>query len=481
MFDLRSDDNDATSSAHGPGLELKAHAAGKQTSYSTFVEISAEKSPTRCTPTSCHSPIPLDRILSYEKRLQGYAAPRVSIEALDSGKSPTSPYLGPKKLSNNEAIFTIVNLFVGIALLSAPYCAAKAGWSALLGLIMMALWGGMSGLIMIKCFQMIPGSRVTYPQLGMSAGGWVGRLAVQLVITMEFVGAVLIVMLFMWKNFSLLFPQFTQLGVAVGLTIASIPTVWLLNFEEISSISFLGVVSNGVIMLFLLLVLAASFFEKNYKYGETKTYTDTEGVSMCMGIYTVALAGHAALPGVYADMKNKEDINYVVSISFFIMVCVYGVATATGYVLYGSSSHVLVTQDIMRSNPGWCFNFVTGLVVAKSYFTISPVISILFEIPEECLGIKSPTVKRVGRSIAFVGLSAVAYFFQDGLGLVEAFTGSLFTMASSFILPPIFYGILLYREGFSYKVAALGVTAIVAIALASVFTFGDIEEAIKNL
>mmetsp|Transcript_30971 Transcript_30971/g.54317 ORF Transcript_30971/g.54317 Transcript_30971/m.54317 type:complete len:533 (-) Transcript_30971:3-1601(-) len=349
-----------------------------------------------------------------------------------------------KRLSNAEAVYTIVNIFVGLGMLSKPYSVAQGGWISLFGLSFLCFWGAISGLIMIRCFQLIPGSRVTYPQLGQAAMGIVGKRIVQGIIMLEFVGATLIVMIFMWKNFSFLFPQIDSLTTATTLTIATIPSVWLLNFGELSCISFIGVLANAAITIALIGFIVNDPGQiKAEKYDNV---TDMEGLSVAMGIYTVALAGHAALPSIYADIKDKSSINKVVGLSFFFMWIIYCVTAAAGYLFHGRDAHVLVTEDIMIKNPGWCFELVTFLVLAKSYCSVSPIISILNEIPEAGLGITSDWARRTSRTLCLAILSVLAYICQDHLDIVEALTGSAFTMCSSFILPPLFLVLLSYKS-----------------------------------
>lgn len=49
----------------------------------------------------------------------------------------------------------------------------------------------------------------------------------------------------------------------------------------------------------------------------------------------------------------------------------------------------------MITKPGWVFECVTMMVLAKSYCSVSPIISILNEIPEAGLGIRSEGVIKI--------------------------------------------------------------------------------------
>mmetsp|Transcript_23472 Transcript_23472/g.37836 ORF Transcript_23472/g.37836 Transcript_23472/m.37836 type:complete len:555 (+) Transcript_23472:133-1797(+) len=376
-----------------------------------------------------------------------------------------------KKLSNSEAVYTIVNIFVGLGMLSKPYSLAMGGWVSLGGLTLLCFWGAASGLIMIRCFQLVPGSRVTYPQLGEAAMGMAGRRLVQAIILLEFMGATIIVMIFMWKNFSFLFPSIPSHLVAICLTIAAAPSVWLLNFGELSFISLLGVVSNAAIMLALVGLLISE--PEQIQPEKYDTYTSMEGLSISMGIYTVALAGHAALPSVYADIEDKSSIFWVVSLSFVIMWFIYCATAAAGYLFHGRGAHVLVTEDIMITNPGRVFEIVTLMVLAKSYCSVSPIVSILNEIPEAGLGITTPWVRRTSRTVCLLVLSVCAYACQEHLGLVEALTGSAFTMMSSFILPPLFLVLLSYKTPDQTPHIGLGKAHLEATSLVRKFTKWD--------
>ncbi len=95
-----------------------------------------------------------------------------------------------------------------------------------------------------------------------------------------------------------------------------------------------------------------------------------------------------------------------------------------------------------------------GLVALSCYFSVSPIVAVLCEIPEDFLGLTDkPWHQRILRTVLLLLVSVVAYFISSDLAIVEAVTGSVCTMLTSVVCPAIFFGILYAKElGKCYKV-----------------------------
>ena len=105
---------------------------------------------------------------------------------------------------------------------------------------------------------------------------------------------------------------------------------------------------------------------------------------VCLGIFILSMAGHAALPGVYAQMRRPEDFNRMLDVSFFVIFLVYAVVAACGFYTYGDETAVVVTTNIESWPGGRCTTW-TSFVCFQIWTAISGTVQVLSEVPEEIL------------------------------------------------------------------------------------------------
>jgi len=115
-----------------------------------------------------------------------------------------------------------------------------------------------------------------------------------------------------------------------------------------------------------------------------------------------------------------------------------------GYLQFGKATAVIITANLVN---GESVNEVQliiaktliGLVIASCYFQVSPILSVVANIPEDFMKIESAMKKRVFRTILFGGIVLMSYVVIQHLAVLEAVTGSLCTMITSVICPSLFY------------------------------------------
>lgn len=207
------------------------------------------------------------------------------------------------------------------------------------------------------------------------------------------------------------------------------------------------------------------------------TVFDMDGFSVALGIYILSLAGHACLPSVYAQMEKPEEFERMLNWSFGIMFVVYTLIAVFGYLAFAPATiDILIMKNLVEWPGGAVVKVVAGLVVVKSWTTVSPLVGILAEIPEELLGLHGGGAaaghgggganpngggivvkeygadgrpwlgvagkKRLLRSALCAAATGIAYFAVAELDVVEAVTGTLCTMLTSLIFPVYFYLVL---------------------------------------
>ena len=306
-------------------------------------------------------------------------------------------------LTTAQASATVVNTFVGLGLLSKPYAFQQGGIISILWLALIVFIMNYSGKAMIRCFKV---SRVSdYPSLGRLAFSGFGLWTVRVFVVLEFLGSAVTCIVLLCKNIELLVKplagditdenRFRYKLVLFGLVcFACTPTVWMLNFGDIKILSLLGSICSV-----LLSVCVVSCFLYRLSQGDAISFNDADVIGqsdstmVCLGIFILSMAGHAALPGVYAQMRRPEDFNRMLDVSFFVIFLVYAVVAACGFYTYGDETAVVVTTNIESWPGGALYYIVTSFVCFQIWTAISGTVQVLSEVPEEILFFLLITIK----------------------------------------------------------------------------------------
>lgn len=286
-------------------------------------------------------------------------------------------------------------------------------------------------------------------------------------VMLEFLGALCMSLIFIWDNISYLMGDYLQMWQIVIITICVLlPTCWILSIAELRIQSFLGCVCK----VFTVAVVISTFFVDT-SVVEQQTYNFTPAspntFSISMGIFILSYAGHACLPAIYNSMREPQKFEMVLDICFIIMFITYSTFALFGYLQYGGSTSVIITDNINGNNEQmsigrWLTSKVLiTLVVLSIYFQISPILSVVAEIPELLLNIHSVRQQRIFRTGLFLCMCMVSYVIIEHLAILEAVTGSLCTMITSVICPTLFY-FALNRKNISWVQIGIIMVYIVA-------------------
>ena len=113
----------------------------------------------------------------------------------------------------------------------------EGGWLSIPALALLCVLANVTGKLIVRGFAKLPTDERTYAKLGEKAFGPAGRWFVLGVVTLEFCGALLVVLIFVWKNALLLAPWYlpdeiiSERTVALVTTALATPTVWALEIE----------------------------------------------------------------------------------------------------------------------------------------------------------------------------------------------------------------------------------------------------------
>lgn len=394
-----------------------------------------------------------------------------------SGAEGDAPEQGGQKMSDLTLVFTVVNIFAGLGLLSQPFALAQLGWVGLVVLV---------GVCYVMCWTakvlihtMHSTEATTYEQMVARTTGRIGMQVVTVGIVVELVGATLTCFEFVYKQFLVLFPSLSEEKALLIAVVVCLPTVWILDFSELTFLSVVGACSNMALALAVVFVASTSPPAPGAQRSSVRG--DFTSLALSAGIVVFASGAHATLPGIYAKSgvsvrKWSSLMNYC----FAAIVFVYATMAACGYYVFGEDVHVLVTEDIMMYPGGWVPRVATVLILVGSFCKIAPLIIVVGETTEGVLGIDSSnTSKRIYRTVLFVGIATMGYVLRKDVDLIEALTGAVATSLTALLQPAagfaIVSGALLYfdaRAGWTYFMSMLCVLLSVLLLVGNIHEVG---------
>merc|ERR1719285_1156084 len=159
--------------------------------------------------------------------------------------------LGAATLTTWEAYTTCINMYVGMSLLSMGYSLMIGGYMQVISLLGVMLIGNYTGLLMVACFEKFPNPEISYEKLGGYAMSKIspklktlGIYMVAVSVTVEFIGVASIAYVFLFRHAYMLFNQWFEFrDVVIVCTTISFPTVFALNFSEMTIWSLVGTIA----------------------------------------------------------------------------------------------------------------------------------------------------------------------------------------------------------------------------------------------
>jgi len=441
-------------------------------------------------------------------------------------------------LTTAQATATVVNTFVGLGLLSKPYAFQQGGIISILWLALIVFVMNYSGKAMIRCFK--TSGKTDYPALGKIAFGVWGQWTVRIFVVLEFLGSAVTCIVLLCKNVELLVKPLAgemtddnrfhyKLVLFGSVCVACTPTVWMLNFGDIKVLSLLGSICSVLLSVSVVGCYLYKLSQGNaVSFHDADVMGQSDSTMVCLGIFILSMAGHAALPGVYAQMQQPEDFNHMLDISFFVIFLVYAVVAACGFYTYGDETAVVVTTNIESWPGGVIYYIVTSFVCFQIWTAISGTVQVLSEVPEEIMffeqensedrnlsmnedvddeiplyrnlsdrssyfddeeeteaekddsSLQVETKQRIFRTLLLWFVLAPLSFVCYGdlrLALTEAITGALCTMMTSLVLPCAILVVLIPKIK-SWKRFVNIILVIFGVIFGVVMSYGDFRKAL---
>ncbi|KAJ3172298.1 hypothetical protein HK101_011187, partial [Irineochytrium annulatum] len=249
-----------------------------------------------------------------------------------------------------QSILTTVNLLLGLGSLSLPYAVRCGGWIPTFGiLIFTASVTGYSAYLLSRCLALQPGRLFNFADIGEAAFGPRYRTFISILFISELFFTCVAFVIFISDSLHALFPDISTAAFRVVAFFACAAASWVRQLKYVSYVGLIGIVASGN--------LAAAVLY----YGMTKperpgSLIDPEptqmwpqnpiSVSLSFGIIMTGFTGHALLPNIYLDMKDKTKFPLVIAVAFSTAVIFYILIASAGYLMFGEFTLDEVTKNL---------------------------------------------------------------------------------------------------------------------------------------
>eukprot|EP00798_Chlamydomonas_sp_ICE-L_P008319 gene8319-1594_t len=386
----------------------------------------------------------------------------------------------PEGCNFTQSVFNVVNVVMGVGLLSLPYALKSAGWVGLVLLMLMGYIAAYTGKALVECSnaivkkQKLDVKAVGYEDIGQAAFGKLGRLIVSSMIYCELGGCCAMMFILMGDN------MFNLLGQALAKTQAEymvlgallmIPTVWL---PDLKALSFLGIFGIGA-TLTVAASVAITLFTGSYTAGAVTHMAVWSSFPLVFGILTICYSGHGVFPSIQASMEKPEEFPKVLNVAYTIVAITCAFIGGAGYYMFGSNAADVIVFNLPAGVlVTLCSCVILINPIAKFAVTMEPVAAAL---TRKITG--GPSLAGLQRIALRTGLSIALLFAASKvpmLALVMSLLGSFLTISISVTMPALCHLVLLKDEltpsqkAWDYFVTALGLLFATLGTMASVAT-----------
>ena len=170
---------------------------------------------------------------------------------------------------------------------------------------------------------------------------------------------------------------------------------------------------------------------------------DTSGLPISFGLIAYAFSGHAVVPSIYKSMKNTQEFEKMVNITFAGVTFSCLIVAMSGYYMFGTTVDDQVTLSLEKSEPGGsstAMTMLTWLMISTAFskFTLTafPLALGLEELVAKW--IPSDRVMEIVSSfikISLIALALLVAIFIPSFSFLCSLVGLVCTMIVSVIFP----------------------------------------------
>ncbi|XP_062095294.1 amino acid transporter AVT1J-like [Humulus lupulus] len=388
-----------------------------------------------------------------------------------------------------KTCFNCLNALSGAGLLSIPYALASGGWLSLILLFVIASAAFYSGILIKRSLELDSINITTYSDIGYRAFGNKGRTVAAILLYSEQYLVATGFLILGGDNLNNLFPQ-VRLDISGGLTLDGqhcfilivalviLPSVLFDDLSLLSYVSASGVIASLVI--FLSIVWAAAFDGIGFHLQNT-SILNWQGLPTAVSLYAFCYSAHPVFPGLYTNIRNKNQFSNVLGLCFFLCTFTYAAVAVLGYLMYGTDIQSEITLSLPTKNVSSKVATYTTLItpIAKYAINVTPIVDEVKRCLPNYLSHKfSGMIIGTTILITNVVVALTVPFFA----LLMSLVGALVSVTTAITFPCLCYFKISgnYRR-FGYETVVLLSIMMMGIAVAICGTYTALLDIIRKL
>lgn len=355
--------------------------------------------------------------------------------------------------STLRALFNIINVTMGLSILSVPYIMRCTGW--VFGFIIFigyALIASYTARIIGRILYDYP-KLESYTDIGDQAFGKPGKIIISVALTLELFTVTVAFLILIGDNMRNLFGTLDRrIFMIIGFAII-LPTIWLKTVKHLSYLSFVGVTS----IFFLIFVILFQGFYRSESPGSildplpTHPFPQTfMSMPIAFGVVMSALVSHSIFPSIYRGMRHPKKFSLAINIGYVVVLLTYLLVSTVGYLMFGEAIQSEITNNLSQLKE--ITKFITVLSkIAVALIIINPMCKYALEMNPVCLLLESVIFRkyveqgrlkkssyeiyRILLRSSMGALSLLAAVFIPSFLMVLGFLGAFLCFFDSIIFP----------------------------------------------
>ncbi|KNC55509.1 amino acid/polyamine transporter II [Thecamonas trahens ATCC 50062] len=298
------------------------------------------------------------------------------------------------KTSTLQTAFNVLNVYVGLGLLSNAYVLRRGGVVSVALMALICIVCNYTGKIIVRCFMHADwrgdaAGDASYPNLGAAVMGRFGKVLVEVIISLEFSGAACMCLIIIWQSVHALLPHVSIWYVVAGSVGLLAPIVCIRSFAKLSFINLIGMLCSALVTAVVTGWFVQGLATDELATGETKV-VEFGSFPLITGMLLVSQSGHAALPSIRKNMLNPKAYERMLDATFVVMFLIYAAMGVLGYLRFGDGADVLITTNLITVDTASTVaqiigKFCVGFVALNSLTTVPTILTVLAEVPEDYL------------------------------------------------------------------------------------------------
>ena len=243
------------------------------------------------------------------------------------------------KSSTAETIANILNLLMGMGILSLPFAFFKLGWFLSIGFILMfAIMAFYTGTLISTILSMNENVKSMYEMVD-AAFSLRGRMVFGFVFMLELFTASIAMIILFADSIIMLFPELAdyKTGLMVGAVLLLTPLTMMDSFKSLAVFSYLGLVSIIFLVLTVVALVLSNLETSIIPPATTSAWPrDFSQVGLGIGLLFVGFDGHSVFPSLNTQMRHSNRFPVSLGVSYLVVFLVYLLVGTLGYTMFGN-------------------------------------------------------------------------------------------------------------------------------------------------